>query len=426
MPRTGIHSVTIPGTIHGWVSLLEAHGTLPLSDLLRPAIQCAEEGFPVGELTSNQWKNLENRSDWSELRKDYLLDGKAPRPGDIFSQPNLARTLRQVAEGGVEAFYRGKIAEKIVQCSQKHEGLFTLRDLSDHSSEWVKPITTSYRGYEVFELPPATQGVTALELLKILEGYDLQSLGHNSADYLHLLIESKKLVYCDRDHHLADRDFMKVKWEELISESHIKALRSKILMDRACPAVGAIPLPGDTEYIAVADREGNLVSFIQSLYNGFGSGIIVEDTGIILQNRGSLFSLEPNHANCIAPHKRCFHTLMPAMVFKGADPFVVLGLKGGHVQPQVQVQLLVNLIDFRMTVGEALTVPRFNHLSGLDVALESDISAEVMQSLAARGHRILSGSAKDFGGAHAILVHSDSGVLLGGADFRKDGCAIGY
>ena len=263
-------------------------------------------------------------------------------------------------------------------------------------------------------------------MLKILEECDLPSLGHNTPDYLHLLVEAKKLAFADRDLHLADRDTMRVRIEDLISDRRIKSLRGMIHPDRASEVVKTVPVEGDTEYVAAADREGNCVSFIQSLFMGFGSGIVAEDTGIVLQNRGHMFSLDTNHPNCIGPHKRCVHTLMPGMVFKDGRPFLVLGLKGGHVQPQVQVQMIANVIDFGMTVQDAINAPRFNHLSGLEVALEPEVSEETSRGLEGKGHRVVSAPEESFGGAHAILLNLESGVLMGGSDPRKGGCAIGF
>ena len=427
MPQKGIHSVTVPGAVHGWGSLLDKFGTIPLGELLQPAIELAEEGFPVIEHTGHEWQKLEGKLRATmEASEQYLIHGKAPAAGSVFRQRNLAKTLGKIAKEGPEAFYQGEIAEKIVRCSEKYGGLFSLRDLSEFSSEWVEPITARYRGYDVYELPPSTQGFVALEMLKILEEYDLPSLGHNTPDYLHLLVEAKKLAFADRDLHLADRDTMRVRIEDLIDHRRIKSLRGMIHPDRASEVVKTVPVEGDTEYVAAADREGNCVSFIQSLFMGFGSGIVAEDTGIVLQNRGHMFSLDTNHPNCIGPHKRCVHTLMPGMVFKDGRPFLVLGLKGGHVQPQVQVQMIANVIDFGMTVQDAINAPRFNHLSGLEVALEPEVSEEASRGLGGKGHRVVAAPEESFGGAHAILWNLESGVLMGGSDPRKGGCAIGF
>ena len=427
VPQAGIHSVTVPGAVHGWETLLKAYGTRTLGDLLDPAIRYAGEGFPVSAFTSHEWRNLEDK-----LRKNveaaagYLVRDRAPRPGEVFRQPDLARTMRGIAESGTEFFYRGEVAEKLVRCSQKLGGNFSMRDMEAHASEWVDPIHAGYRGYEVYQLPPATQGFVALEMLKILEGYDLPSLEHNGADYLHLFIEAKKHAFADRDRHLGDRESMTVGWRDLLSEARVGAMRDGLSEREAAVDVVSAPVPGDTAYIAVADGQGNRVSFIQSLFMGFGSGVAVEDTGIILQNRGHMFNLEPGHPNCLEPHKRCSHTLMPGMVCKGGEPVLVVGLKGGHVQAQAQSQIIANVVDFGMAAQEALAAPRFNHLSGADVSLEPGFSGEAVSGLEARGHRVVSGPAESFGGANAIAIEPESGVLMGASDPRKDGCAIGF
>lgn len=427
VPQTGIHSVTVPGAVDGWETLLAAHGTRTLAALLEPAIRCAQEGFPVSAFTSEEWRGLE-----AKLRKNeeaaggYLVEGRAPRPGEIFRQPDLARTLRGIAEGGAEYFYRGEVAEKLVLCSRKLGGAFSMRDMEEHASEWVDPIHAAYRGHEVYQLPPATQGFVALEMLGILEGYDLASFDHNGADHLHLFIEAKKRAFADREIHLADRDSMTVSWRDLLSGARIGALRRGISMDAAAARVDAAPVHGDTEYVAVADGTGNRVSFIQSLFMGFGSGVAVEDTGIVLQNRGHMFCLDEGHPNCLGPHKRCSHTLMPGMVCRDGRPVLVVGLKGGHVQAQVQSQIISNVVDFGMDAQEALAAARFNHLSGLEVALEPGVAPDTVSGLEARGHRVVSGPPESFGGAHAVVIEPETGVLMGGSDPRKDGCAIGF
>jgi gamma-glutamyltranspeptidase/glutathione hydrolase len=282
-------------------------------------------------------------------------------------------------------------------------------------------------------------------MLKILEGFDLKSMGQNSADALHLMIEAKKLAFADRDRYLADRDFMKVSVTDFFSPKRVEALRERIRMDRANDGIEAVPLSttpsvspprrgtmkegardGDTEYVATADREGNLVSFIQSNFMGFGSGVVEPETAIILQNRGHLFSLDENHPNCIGPHKRCLHTLMPGMIFKNGKPYAALGLKGGHVQPQVQAQIISNLIDFDMTIQEAIASARFNHIEATKVGLEPEIAQAATEELTRRGHKIVSGNRESFGGAHAIVIHPESGAFIGGSDPRKAGCALGF
>jgi gamma-glutamyltranspeptidase / glutathione hydrolase len=427
MPQRGIHSVTVPGAVDGWATLLNSHGSLRLSDVLQSAIGYADEGFPVAELTAESWHESEARLKTDEgASLNYLIDGRAPKAGQIFKNPRMAATLRRIAENGADIFYKGIIAERIVRCSEKNGGLFTLKDFSAHRSDWVEPITANYRGYDVYELPPATQGFVALAMLRILEGFDLKSIGRNSADRLHLMIEAKKLVFADRDRHVADRDFMKTTVTNLVSEKHAEAQLARIRMDRAGANIQNADSGTDTEYVAAADREGNLVSFIQSNFMGFGSGVVEPDTAIILQNRGHLFSLNENHPNCIGPHKRCLHTLMPGMILRDGKPYAALGLKGGHVQPQVQVQLISNIIDFGMTPQEAISAPRFNHIEGTKVGLEPEFSESVKNELTRRGHEVVGGNPESFGGAHAIVIDPASGAFIGGSDPRKGGCALGF
>ena len=427
MPQRGIHSVTVPGAVHGWSMLLSAYGTMPLGKVLQGAIQYSEEGFPVAELTAESWHESEaSLKDDEGAAINYLVNGRAPKAGEIFKNPHMAKTLRRIATEGADVFYKGDIAEKIVRCSEKKRGLFALKDFADHRSDWVESVTANYRGYDISELPPATHGFVTLEMLKILEGFDVKAMGAQSADALHLMIEAKKLAFADRDRYLADRDHMKVRVSDLFAPKRVEALRSRFRSDQAAGEFETAPLAADTEYVAAADSEGNLVSFIQSNFMGFGSGVIEPETGIVLQNRGHLFSLDESHPNCIGPHKRCVHTLMPGMILKDGKPFAALGLKGGHVQPQVQVQIITNLIDFGMTVQEAIAAARFNHIEGLKVGLEPSIPEATVQELKRRGHQVVSGAAESFGGAHAIMIHPESGVFIGGSDPRKGGCAIGF
>jgi gamma-glutamyltranspeptidase / glutathione hydrolase len=427
MPQRGIHSVTIPGAVHGWASLLNLYGTKKLAEVLQAAIRHAEDGFPVAELTAEQWKESEARLKADEGGSiNYLINGRTPRAGEIFKNLRMAKTLRRIADEGAEVFYRGEIAEKIVRCSEKLGGLFTRKDFAEHTSDWVNPITSSYRGYDVYEMPPTTQGFVALEMLKILEGFDIKGAGPQSADALHWMIEAKKLAFADRDRYLADRDFMKVSVTDLYSPKRVKKMRSQIRLSQAASEYENMPMGTDTEYVAVADSQGNLVSFIQSNFMGFGSGVVEPETGIILQNRGHLFSLDENHPNCIGPHKRCVHTLMPGMIFKDGKPYAAVGLKGGHVQPQVQVQIITNLIDFGMTPQEAITAPRFNHIEGAKVGLEPEFAQSVKDDLMQRGHQVVGGNPESFGGAHAIVIDCESGAFVGGSDPRKGGCALGF
>jgi gamma-glutamyltranspeptidase/glutathione hydrolase len=427
MPQRGIHSVTVPGAVHGWATLLNNYGTRRLTDVLAPAIRHAEEGFPVSELTAESWHESESRlKDDEGAAINYLVNGRTPKAGEIFKNPRMAKTLRLIAAEGVGIFYEGEIARKIVRCSERLGGLFALEDFAEHRSDWVEPITANYRGYDIYEMPPATQGFVALEMLKIVEGFDLKSAGWQSANALHWMIEAKKLAFADRDRYLADRDFMKLSVNHLFSSKRLEILRRQIQLSKAASEYANAATGADTEYVAAADSDGNLVSFIQSNFMGFGSGVVEPETAIILQNRGHLFSLDENHPNSIGPRKRCVHTLMPGLIFREGKTYGALGLKGGHVQPQVQVQIITNLIDFGMTPQEAISAPRFNHIDGSKVGLETDIAEAVKDELTRRGHQVVGGNPESFGGAHAIVIDHESGAFVGGSDPRKGGCALGF
>jgi gamma-glutamyltranspeptidase/glutathione hydrolase len=453
VPSRGALSVSVPGVVDGWATLLSTFGTIPLSRALQPAIGYAKDGYPVSEIIRHQWVEAEH-----ELAQDpaaartFLPGGRAPNTGDVFANPNLAHTLEQIAAGGRDVFYKGAVAAAIVADMKKREGLLDARDFTDHHSDWVDPISTNYRGYDVYEMPPNTQGFCALEMLNILEGFDLKSLGHNSAAYLHLLVESKRIAFADRAAYLADPESVPpAVLKALISKEYAAARRKEIDPQHAAHDYKAGRLAGvspsspggfgeraarpefedltgrdlgDTIYMTVADGQGNVVSLIQSLFDTFGSGIVAGDTGIVLQNRGSLFSLEPGHPNLVAPHKRPLHTLVPAMVVKDGKPWLSFGVMGGDMQPQGHVQVLANLIDFGMNLQEAGEAARIRH-SAAGVALESAISAAARFGLSERGHHLVD-QIGAFGGFQGILIDPRSGVLMGGSDPRKDGLAIGF
>lgn len=429
MPATGIHSVTVPGTLDGWCTLLETCGTMSLKEVLAPAIRLAEEGFPVTEVISHWWQvHAEKLRQNASAVRTYLPKGRAPEAGEIFQQPDLANTFKALARGGREVFYEGELADAIITCSEANGGFFTKQDLKDHKSTWVRPISIHYRGYDIYECPPNGQGLIVLLALNILKGFDLGSLGHNSAEYLHLLIEAIKLAFADGDQYIADPDFADIPLQGLLSRAYAEK-RRRLISDRAIlvPAAG-IPEDGDTIYLAVTDSEGNSVSFINSLYNAFGSGVVVEGTGICLQNRGTLFSLASGHRNCIAPHKRPYHTIIPGMVFKSGRLLYTFGVMGGFQQPQGHVQLLLNLIDFGMGVQTALDAPRFRYFPGRGCAFEPGIAAEVIADLKKRGHPIVTLDdpySQQFGGGQVIMVNPENGAYIAGSDPRKDGCAIG-
>ena len=439
IPYRGELSVSVPGVVDGWHELLAKHGTIPFARALEPAMAYAREGFAVSEIIAHQWKDAE-----AVLARDpaaagtFLVDRRAPSTGEVFRNPRLAATLEQLAKGGRDVFYRGPIAAAIAADMKRRNGLLTGADLAAHHSDWIEPISTTYRGYQVLELPPNTQGISALQMLNILEGFDLKALGHNSAAYLHLLVEAKRIAFADRDAWLADYDAVPAEaLERMLSKDYAAERRREIDPERAAREYRAFTLAGvsnavethpeargDTIYLTAADRDGNVVSLIQSIYESFGAGIVAGDTGVVLHNRGSLFSLREGHPNRLAPGKRPFHTLVPAMVLKDGRPWLSFGVMGGDMQPQGHVQVLLNLIDFGMNVQEAGEAPRFRHSSN-GLALESAISPEARFGLDARGHRLIN-SIGAFGGFQGILFDQRSGVMMGGSDPRKDGVAIGH
>src|SRR5689334_8873502 len=432
MPQFGMESITVPGAFDGWVTLLEKYGTMKLADLLAPAIECAENGFPVMEKTAEDWN-----AEVAELKKtpasaaNYLIDGRAPRPGETFRQPNLARTLRTLARGGRDAFYKGEIARAIADYCAKNGGFISLADLAAQKSEWVEPISTNYRGYTVYEIPPNGQGLTALLTLNILEGFDLAALSAQPDRYYHTLIEATKLAFADRDRYIADPAFAKVPVAELLSKEYAAKRRALINPDKALesPPPGEINVGSDTTYFTVVDKDGNAVSFINSLFDAFGSGIVAGDTGIVLQNRGSAFSLDRAHPNRLEPGKRPFHTIIPAMVFKDNQLFMSFGVMGGGIQPQGHVQVLVNLIDLGMGLQQAIEAPRYRFMKGREVLLEDEISPTVINQLVSLGHVRASPPGilrSSMGGGQAIMIDPVNGTLMGASDPRKDGLAIGY
>jgi gamma-glutamyltranspeptidase/glutathione hydrolase len=430
IPERGILSVTVPGALDGWFVLWEKYGSMEFSQLLAPAIAYAEKGFPVTEIISGEWrKAIDELKGFPSLLEHYSIGGGGPKPGQIWRNLNLAKTLKSIASDGRDAFYEGEIGEAIFRCSREHGGLLEKRDFVNHTSTWVDPVSTMYKGYTVYELPPNGQGLVPIQMLNIMEGYDIQSMGFNSPDYLHLLVEAKKLAFADRDRYVSDPEFGDIPLEKLISKEHAQNQRKRISLDRASPGADyGSEMESDTTYLCVADKEGNMVSFINSIFQAFGSGIVVGDTGIILQNRGKAFTLDASHLNRLEPHKRPLHTIIPAMVFQGEKPLMVFGVMGADMQPQGHVQVLINLVDFGMNIQDALEAPRIRHLEGMEVILEEPLETQVSGELERRGHRILRERfpTNQFGGGQGIIVDPDSGALLGGSDPRKDGCALGY
>ena len=434
MPTTGMPTITVPGAFDGWVTLLEKHGTMKLADLLAPAIGYAENGFPVAEKISEDWAPEVGKLKQSPAAAStYLVDGGAPPPGTIFVQKNLARTFRALARGGREAYYRGEIARAIVDYCQKNGGFLALEDFAAHKSTWVEPISTTYRGHTLYELPPNNQGLTALILLNILEGIDIQAMRSDPLAYYHTLIEATKIAFADRNRYIADPTFAKLPIKELLSKEYAAGRRKLIDPKKAIdpPRYGDVRMGSDTTYFTIVDKDRNAVSFINSIFNSFGSGIVAGDTGIMLHNRGTGFSLEPGHPNQFEPGKRPFHTLIPAMVFKDDKLLLSYGVMGGDIQAQGHVQVLVNLVDRGMNLQQAIDAARVRYITGRSVMMEDELTGPVIANLIARGHERAMPSGGYtlralMGGSQAIMIDPATGALLGASDKRKDGIALGY
>ena len=450
IPNWGSLSVTVPGAVDGWYSLHQKFGRLAMADNLAPAIAYAREGFPVTQVIAyymaayqSRYEALAAAGEIEEIdnyRKVYLIDGEAPEEGQIFKNPALAQTYEKIAAGGRDAFYKGDIADTIDAYFRRIGGPLRKADFEAHHSEWVEPVSVNYRGYDIWELPPNGQGIAALQMLNILEGYDLSALGQNSADTLHLMVEAKKLAFEDRARFYADPAFADIPLEGLLSKGYAAKRRALIRMDKAMDEVDhGDPklLKGDTIYMTVADGDGMMVSLIQSNYRGMGSGLSPDGLGFIFQDRGAQFALTEGHANVYAPGKRPFHTIIPAFMSKDGVPLMSFGLMGGAMQPQGHVQIVVNMIDFGLTVQDAGDAARFHHdgstepiwtgrmTDGGMLELESGMPSSVVAALIARGHkvRITSGP---FGGYQAIYRDPESHVYWGASEMRKDGAAIGY
>jgi gamma-glutamyltranspeptidase/glutathione hydrolase len=434
MPTKGMAAITVPGAVDAWVTLRDKYGTMPFADLLAPAIALAENGFPVAEKIAEDWiPEVGKLKETPAAASTFLVNGDAPPAGTIFVQKNLAATLRTLAKGGRDAFYRGPIAKAIVDYVQAHEGFLSMQDFAEHRAEWVQPISTTYKGYTLYEMPPNNQGLTALILLNILEGIDLTALRNDPVGYYHTLIEATKIAFADRNRHIADPAFATLPVKELLDKEYAADRRKLIDPERAIdpPPYGEFNLGADTTYFTVIDQDRNAVSFINSIFNAFGSGIVAGDTGIMLHNRGTGFSLEPGHPNQYAPGKRPFTTLVPAMVMKDGRLFMSYGVMGGDVQPQGHVQVLINMIERGLNLQEAIDAPRVRYISGRGVMMEPELTQAVIDGLVARGHeRVLPpGGLRHrifMGGGQAIMVDPATGALVGASDTRKDGLAIGY
>jgi gamma-glutamyltranspeptidase / glutathione hydrolase len=439
IPRTGPLPVSVPGTVDGWFELHAKFGKLPMKELLAPAINYARNGFPVTEVIAEGWaRNARVLGKYPGFAETYMPNGRAPAKGEIFRNPRLAGTLQAIADGGRDAFYKGEIARRIESYMRANGGYLTAADLAAHKSEWVQPVSTNYRGYDVWELPPNTQGVAALQMLNILEAYDLKSMGFGSAEYLHLFIEAKKLAFEDRARFYADPRFAKIPLAALLSKDYAAKRRASITKRAALEyPIDARALDrSDTIYMTIADSAGNMVSLIQSNYRGMGSGMTPTDCGFILQDRGELFSLEEGHANLYAPGKRPFHTIIPAFITKDGKPWLSFGVMGGGMQPQGHVQIVVNLVDFGMNLQEAGDAPRVRHdgsseptgekmTDGGVVVLEVGARPETVKALEALGHKVTVANDGDFGGYQAIMRNAE-GVYFGASESRKDGAAQGY
>jgi gamma-glutamyltranspeptidase/glutathione hydrolase len=438
VPAYGPLPVSVPGCVDGWFELHDMFGRLPMKDILQPAISFARDGFPVTEVIAYYLKNgTEVLKDYPNIREVYMPNGRTPSKGEIFKNPLLANTLEKIVKGGRYEFYKGSIARDIATFMKKQGGFLSYDDMYRHHSEWVEPVSTTYRGYEVWELPPNGQGIAALQMLNILEGFDIAAMGFGSSEYIHVFTEAKKLAFEDRAKYYADPFFSKTPVIQLLSKKYAANRRKLINLEKA----GKNYDPGKIEaantiYLTVADRYGNMVSLIQSNYRGMGSGMCPTGLGFVLQDRGEMFSLEEGHNNVYAPGKRPFHTIIPAFITKNNKPWISFGVMGGDMQPQGHVQVVVNLIDFKMNLQEAGDAPRIHHIGSSEptgqlmtnggiLLLESGFRTEVIQKLMSMGHTIqwdLGG----YGGYQAIMWDEKNKVWFGASESRKDGQAAGY
>ena len=438
VPSYGPLPVSVPGCVDGWYEMHDMFGRLPMKDVLQPAISYAREGFPVSEVIAYYLdKSTQILKEYPNIKQVYMPGGKAPVKGQIFKNPLLANTLEKIVKGGRNEFYRGSIARDIETFMKKQGGFLTYDDMARHHSEWIEPVSTSYRGYDVWELPPNGQGIAALQMLNILEGYDIASMGYGSADYIHLFTEAKKLAFEDRAKYYADPRFTKVPVAQLISKKYAAERRKLIDPEKAAKIYEAgIVEAGNTVYLTVADKYGNIVSLIQSNYRGMGSGMCPTGLGFVLQDRGEMFSLEQGHANVFAPGKRPFNTIIPAFITKNKKPWVSFGVMGGDMQPQGHVQIVVNLIDFKMNLQEAGDAPRMHHIGSSEptgqqmtdggiLLLESGFRTEVIQKLMSMGH-VIQWDLGGYGGYQAIMWDEKNKVWYGASESRKDGQASGY
>jgi gamma-glutamyltranspeptidase/glutathione hydrolase len=441
VPLHGPLPISVPGCVDGWFTLHQKFGKLPIKEVLQPAIDYGREGFPVSEVIAYEMDyGSEGIEDLPGFAATYLPNGRPPKKGEVFKNPDLSNTYEKIANGGRDEFYKGDIARTIDAFMKKHKGFLSYEDLASHTSNWVEPVSTNYRGYEVWELPPNGQGTAALQMLNILEGYDIASMGFGSTEYLHVLTEAKKLAYEDRANFYADPDFSKIPLTQLLSKEYAARRRALINPDKAADKYAAGDLEiesGNTTYLTVADKDGNMVSLIQSIYSEFASGMVPDGLGFVLQNRGQMFNVQDkNHANALEPGKRPFHTIIPAFITRDGKPLVSFGLMGGAVQPQGHVQIVVNLVDFGMNLQEAGDAPRMRHqgssqptgsimTSGGMLNLESGFDYKTIRELRKKDHHITFGVGI-YGGYQAIGVDLENKVYTGASESRKDGQAAGY
>lgn len=448
IPGWGSLPVSVPGAVDGWFELHDRFGTLPMTDVLAPAIEYAKDGFPLSQVIAYYWQSDVKRfeaaggliEEFDNFRETFLIDGRAPEEGEVFRNPDLARTYERLAEEGRDVFYQGAMADVMDAYMRRIGGHLRKEDLMAHTSTWVEPVSVNYRGYDVYELPPNGQGIAALQMLNILEAYDLAAMGAGSADYLHVQTEAKKLAFEDRARFYADPDFYAAPLDRLLSKTYAQGRRDLIRMDKVLQQIMVLDDPtlegGDTIYLTVADKSGMMVSFIQSNYMGMGSGLVPDGLGFGFQDRGALFTLDADHPNVYAPGKRPFHTIIPAFVMKDGEPFMSFGVMGGAMQPQGHVQILSNMIDFGMNVQEAGDAARYRHVGssqptgevmtdGGTLLLESGVEAGVIDELRRRGHRVRVAKA-GFGGYQAIVWNARHGVYHGASEMRKDGQVVGY
>ena len=438
IPAYGPLPVSVPGCVDGWFEMHEKFGNLNMKQILEPAISYAENGFPVSELVSYYLGiSAKNFGKYPNFNETYLINGFSPKKGQIFKNKDLANTLRIISDKGRSGFYEGKIAKIMSDFIIDQGGFLSYEDLKMHKSDWIEPVSTNYRGYDVWELPPNGQGIAALQMLNLLEKFDIKSMGFGSAEYIHHFVEAKKIAFADRAKYYADMDFNDIPVDFLISKEYADKRRDEINSTRAARSVKAGEIEnGDTIYLTVADKDGNMVSLIQSNYRGMGSGMVPPGLGFMLQDRGELFSLDEDHYNVYEPEKRPFHTIIPAFITKDNKPYISFGLMGGAMQPQGHAQIVINLIDFGMNLQEAGDAPRIRHVSnqqptggemfdGGELSLESGFDYKEIRKLMKFGHKVIF-SLGSFGGYQAIMYDDELGVYFGASESRKDGSAMGY